>query len=321
MNFVGFLGNDTLKYRLSAGLSAGKLSHSYLLCGPEGAGKRTLARIMAAAMQCLSAGDVPCGTCAQCRKVFSGNHPDVIFVDDDEKKIVPVELVRKAKEDLYIRPNEGKKKIYIFPRANDLNASGQNALLKVMEEPPTYGVFILLSTRGEALLPTIRSRCTELTLSPVEERTATGWLREQFPQESTDALRTAWRKSGGFLGKAKEAVGEGSDLSAETIALATAVADGNVLSAILTLNKMEKYKREQMLPILQQMQLVVAEAMTVKAGVPATGAQAKHLATQLTASRLRELYDLFGEAAVASNANVNTGHICGFLAVGLRGQS
>ncbi|MBP3313051.1 MAG: DNA polymerase III subunit [Oscillospiraceae bacterium] len=321
MDFHSFLGNDTLKQRLSTAISAGKISHSYLLCGPEGAGKRTLARLMAAAMQCVDSGDVPCGTCAQCRKVFSGNHPDVIFVDDEEKKNVSVELARRAKEDLYIRPNEGKKKIYIFPRANDMNASAQNALLKVMEEPPAYGVFILLSTRGEALLPTIRSRCTELTLSPVEERVALGWLRMQFPQESTDVLRSAWRKSGGFLGKAKDFVGEGSDLCEETIALATALGKGDGLSCTLTLNKMEKLKREQLLPILQQMQTVIAEAMTIKAGISATGELSQHLATQLTASRLRELYDLFGKMAVASNANVGTGHICGYLAVGLRGQS
>ena len=157
MEFGALLGNDALKQRLSAALAKGQLSHCYLISGPEGAGKRTLAKLLAAAMQC-TATKKPCCRCPQCRKALDGMHPDIITVDDPEKKGVSVKLVREACADLYIRPNEGAKKIYIFPRAQELNPQGQNALLKCIEEPPAYGVFFLLTDNASRLLPTIRSR-------------------------------------------------------------------------------------------------------------------------------------------------------------------
>ena len=86
----------------------------------------------------------------------------ICIVDDPEKKTIPVKLVRDACTDLYIRPNEGQRKIYLFPRAQDLNQQGQNVLLKSIEEPPPYGTFLLLAEHAEQLLPTIRSRCVEL---------------------------------------------------------------------------------------------------------------------------------------------------------------
>ena len=168
MNFGTLLGNDTLKQRLAAVLSGGKLHHSYLLCGPVGSGKHTLAQLLCAAMEC-TAPQKPCLRCPQCHKVLHGTHPDIITVDDPEKKQLPVKLIRETCADLYIRPNEGTKKIYLIPRAQDLNPQGQNALLKCMEEPPEYGVFLLLTDNAERLLPTVRSRCVELRLQPLPE--------------------------------------------------------------------------------------------------------------------------------------------------------
>ena len=162
MKLAALLGNDTLKQRLSALQAKGKLTHSFLLTGPEGSGRHTLARILCAAMQCTAPGERPCGVCPQCRKVLDGAHPDICIVDDPEKKTIPVKLVRDACTDLYIRPNEGQRKIYLFPRAQDLNQQGQNVLLKSIEEPPPYGTFLLLAEHAEQLLPTIRSRCVEL---------------------------------------------------------------------------------------------------------------------------------------------------------------
>ena len=169
MKLAALLGNDTLKQRLSALQAKGKLTHSFLLTGPEGSGRHTLARILCAAMQCTAPGERPCGVCPQCRKVLDGAHPDICIVDDPEKKTIPVKLVRDACTDLYIRPNEGQRKIYLFPRAQDLNQQGQNVLLKSIEEPPPYGTFLLLAEHAEQLLPTIRSRCVELRLSPLPE--------------------------------------------------------------------------------------------------------------------------------------------------------
>ena len=183
MDFTGFLGNDAIKRRLSGAFASGRVAHSYLLCGPAGSGKHTLARILCAAMECEKDGAaVPCGVCPGCRKALAGIHPDVITVDDPDHKAMTVDPIRAARSDMFIRPNEGRRKIYVIPRGQDMNESAQNALLKILEEPPDYGAFLILSTNAERLLPTIRSRCAELQLGPVDEQTAlpmpraTGWI-------------------------------------------------------------------------------------------------------------------------------------------------
>ena len=113
MQFDALLGNAVLKQRLTSALDKGQSSHCYLITGARGSGKRTLASLLAAALQCTHSVK-PCGQCPQCRKVLGGVHPDVITVDEEEKKTLSVKAVRNACTDLYIRPNEGKKKIYIF---------------------------------------------------------------------------------------------------------------------------------------------------------------------------------------------------------------
>ena len=155
MRFDGFLGNAALRERLSAACAAGKLPHCCAICGPEGSGKHTLARLLAAAMQCQ--GDsAPCGSCAACKKVFSGNHPDVLFCEDPEHKLFGVDPARRIAADACIRPNEGRSKVYIFPQ--ELGIPAQNALLKLIEEPPAYAAFLFLTPDPERLLPHVSAR-------------------------------------------------------------------------------------------------------------------------------------------------------------------
>lgn len=198
MGFELLLGNAALKSRLSAALAQGKTGHCYLLTGPAGAGKRTLARLLAAALQCEGR-EKPCGLCGPCRKALADIHPDIITVDTPDRKTVPVERIRALQADAYVRPNEGQRKIYLFPRAQALTESAQNALLKLIEEPPPYGVFLLLSDVPEKLLPTVRSRCQLLRLEPVPQDQALPWLAAQFPQRDREALLAAYRRGGGYL--------------------------------------------------------------------------------------------------------------------------
>ena len=318
MGAEAILGNETLKNRLASSLRDQRFSHSYLLCGPAGSGKRTLAKLLCAAMQCQRDGNVPCGVCPQCRKVLNDSHPDVIFVDDPEKKNVSVGLARWAAGDLYIRPNEGKRKIYVFPRARDLNPQAQNALLKVMEEPPAYGAFLLLSDRAEGLLPTVRSRCVELTLCPVPEETALPWLGQKFPRAEEAALRAAWRRSGGYLGQAASELENGQNTDERTEALCRALAAGDRLLLTELLCKLERCKREQLTPILRQCQGLLADALAAKNGFPAASETAQMLADRLAAARLLQAYRDLTEALEAADGNVGVGHICGYLAVRLR---
>ena len=143
MGFESLLGNDRLKQNLAQSIARGHISHFYLISGPRGSGKRTLAKLLSAAILCQGHRK-PCASCGPCRKVLENNHPDVITVEDPDHKNVAVKIVRQMRDDMFIRPNESDYKIYIFPQ--ELGIEGQNALLKILEEPPAYGVFILLTS-------------------------------------------------------------------------------------------------------------------------------------------------------------------------------
>ncbi len=311
------LGNAALKASLGSAFRADRISHSYLISGPAGSGKHTLAAILAAAMQCTAGEQRPCGVCLQCRKVFDNVHPDVITVDDPEKKTVPVDLIRRARSDLYILPNEGRRKVYVIPRANDMNASAQNALLKVMEEPPSYGAFLLLSDNPEKLLPTIRSRCVSLRLSPLSAAEAIPALRAAFPDRSPEAVRTAWERAGGFYGPAADALRDTQTVSPQSQRFADCFARRDRLGLTELIASMERYKREQLQPVLTDWIELLADAIRVRAGLPGSSDAAGQLGRSRTVRELLEAVRRIQEALELLQDNVGVGAICGGLLIWL----
>lgn len=315
MEFGTFLGNETLKQRLSSVLANGKLHHSYLLCGPDGSGKHTLARLLCAAMECTAA-EKPCLRCSQCHKVLHGTHPDIITVDDPDRKTLPVKLIRDTCADLYVRPNEGAKKIYLIPRAQDLNPQGQNALLKCMEEPPEYGVFLLLTDNAERLLPTVRSRSVELRLLPLADAVLLPALRERFPQAEESALRSAAARSGGYLGQAETLLRENStDLFPQTKSFLSAYCAKDPIALLSVLAPMEKLKREPLRPILMQWYELLASALAARAGQAALRPECAQVASARSTAALLSSIDALKEALIRLDANVGPGHICGMLSI------
>ena len=154
--------------RIREAATRGALSHALLLTG-SGA-RLELARYAAAAMECEAEGSRPCGVCRACRKVEEDIHPDVITVRDDEHKNVSVAVVREMRSDAYIRPNEGRRKVYVFPDCALLTEQDQNVLLKIVEEGPPYAAFLFCAENPSGVLQTLRSRCVELKLRPSENR-------------------------------------------------------------------------------------------------------------------------------------------------------
>ena len=318
MDFTGFLGNDAVKARLSGAFASGRVAHSYLLCGPAGSGKHTLTRILSAAMQwCTAPGERPCGVCPQCRKVLDGAHPDICIVDDPEKKTIPVKLVRDACTDLYIRPNEGQRKIYLFPRAQDLNQQGQNVLLKSIEEPPPYGTFLLLAEHAERLLPTIRSRCAELQLGPVAQDEALPFLRQNAPDKPDGVLRAAYLRAGGFLGQALTLLQDAED-EPFVRQFAAAYAAHDRMALLRVLLPMEKAKREQLLPALQQLRACICGALTQRGGLDTASESAAQIVASRSGSELLQASDSIQAAIDALAANASAGAVTGYLAMKLR---
>ena len=315
MGFESFLGNRQVKENLTRSLKNNRISHFYLISGPTGSGKQTLARLLAAAILCQEPAK-PCLSCPACRKVMSGVHPDFITVEDPEHKNVAVKIVRAFREDMFIRPNEAEHKIYLFPQ--ELGIEGQNALLKILEEPPSYGVFLLLTDNPEKLLPTVRSRCTELKLTALPEAELLAALSRAFPNSGAEELQAAATRSGGFLGQAKALLEEGGALPPQTESFVAALAEKNALLLTQTLVPMEKWKRDQLLPILQQWQQIVSDALSCRAGLPAMSRQARTLGEARSPQDLLAAQAALRKAAEYTQSNVSPAAVCGWLAWELR---
>lgn len=176
------VGNDALRARLGEELSRGAVSHAYIIEGPAGSGKHTLAREIATALSCEHRDKkelpLPCNTCASCRKIAAGNSPDVITVSrEEDKATMGVDVIRTLREDVPLYPNDLDVKIYVIEDAHTMTIQAQNALLLTLEEPPPFVMFLLLTERAELLLETIRSRAPILRMQPISDTQMSDYLR------------------------------------------------------------------------------------------------------------------------------------------------
>lgn len=256
MNLTRLAGNAPLKRQLELETARRGLSHAYILSGPAGSGKRTLAGLLAAALVCdRRGGALPCLSCAGCRKAEGGIHPDIVRVGDDGKDI-SVAQVRALRADAYIRPNEAERKVYILENAQTMNASAQNAMLKLLEEGPAYAAFLLLSENAGGILETVRSRCETLTLDPVAPDECLSWLQARFPQASRDELADAANRCQGLLGRAVEQLAGGGEqahaLKDKADKLARLLVNGQELELLefsLTLDKLSREDTQSLLDL------------------------------------------------------------------------
>lgn len=317
MGFEDLLGNERLKDNLKVSISHGKFSHFYLISGPAGSGKRTLARLLAAAILCRGE-KKPCGQCPACRKVMADTHPDYITIDDPEKKTVSVELIRQARADIFVQPNEADRKIYLFPRAQDMGIPGQNALLKVLEEPPSYGVFLLLTDNPEKLLPTVRSRCVELKLQSLPEAVLRSQLQKQYPEAGQEAITAAISRSGGYLGQAKALLEDNTAVSPQTEGFVRSFTGRDALGLVQVLVPMQRWKRDQLLPELGQWYEIVQSALVCRSGMPVLSAAAREMSTARSAAELMEAIRYLQKAIEYTQGNVSVAAVCGYLERTLR---
>lgn len=191
------------------------VSHAYLFTGPPSVGKMTLARNLAAALLCEGeeAGARPCGDCRPCRLVAAGNHPDVhVIASEHVGANLKIEQVRELAHRLTLTPVEGRRQVAILERFEEATPSAANALLKTLEEPPSYVVLAVLAQEADLLLPTIVSRCQHIPLRPVPIRRVEKALVERWEATPQQAELLA-HLSSGRLGWAVRKLEDGEALA------------------------------------------------------------------------------------------------------------
>lgn len=181
LKFDDILGHEQIKEHLKNAIKEHKVSHAYIFSGEAGLGKKSLANAFALTLLCEKGRITPCMECPSCKRVISGNHPDLIYVKHEKKASIGVDEVRfQINNTVQIKPYSSLYKIYIIDEAEKLTVEAQNALLKTIEEPPSYAVILLLAANAEAFLPTILSRCVKLKLKPLQEMTVQAYLQDRM---------------------------------------------------------------------------------------------------------------------------------------------
>ena len=268
--------NSTWAEAIRTAAAQRALSHALILAGSGDT--EAAARYAAAAHLCRAESGRPCLTCRQCRKVMEDIHPDVVWVRDTERRELAVKDIRQVRRDVYIRPNEGERKVCIFPDCRQLNPQDQNVLLKIVEEGPAYAAFIFCAPTAHILLPTIRSRCVEMHVTGGE-------------QDASESAETLCR----VLTEGREAV------------LCHLVSQEN-----------SRMKREELLETVDGAWYLTAEALLAINGKSAQNETASLLARSFGATELNQLNSIFENYRGQCRYNVNVGMVLGAMAADLR---
>ena len=210
MPFRAITGHRPLLELLSRAIAAGTLPPSLLFAGPDGVGKRLTAVALAQALNCERrvAFDA-CGECAACSRIARGVHADVLIVEPGESGAIKIEQVREVVDRTGYRPFEGRRRVVIIDGADALGLPAQDAILKTLEEPPSATVFVLITSRPDVLLPTVRSRCQRLRFGPLSPADVASLLIRDHGM-SAAAAHAAAAASGGSVARAIDGSGEGA---------------------------------------------------------------------------------------------------------------
>ena len=247
------LGQNHIYEHFKNAIAAGKLSHAYILHGERGMGKLNIAKEAAKAIQCESnapektdkTGEA-CGQCKSCHQAESDNQPDIKYVIPSKKTLGVDDIREQVNDDALIKPYGSPYKIYIIPKSDTMTVQAQNALLKTIEEPPSYAIFILLAANTDAFLPTILSRCVMLNARTVAEGEIVDELKSKYGVGDYDA-KVAASFAGGNIGKAEKLISSDSfkDSKNSVTDLVRDVANGGMEAIAKAVKDLNDYKDDK----------------------------------------------------------------------------
>ena len=309
MNF-NFIGNEKVKEQIEFLMESDRLPHAIIIEGDEGLGKRTFAKEIALALFCRSEGEKPCRACSQCSKVLKGYHPDIYeYSASGAARAFHVDVVREVREDVVVRPNEADYKVYILGNCQSMNDSAQNALLKILEEPPEYAVFILTVNNKSALLETVLSRSVVITLEGVDAAQGAEYICEKIDgTDYGDALAavTAWS---GNIGKAIDSLGDGrlSKISGIARSMAEALVSPNEYDLLKACSVFER-DRETLIASIKLLKVIVRDALVFRTGADALSGQSEQaelLSTNIGKGKLMNIISACDDLVEYAEKNGN----------------
>ena len=285
-------GNIRIREALTAAVESGRLPHAILIEGDKGTGRHTLAAFTARAAVCEGE-NKPCGICRGCRLEHAGTHPDIWTVaPEDGKKNITVAQIRSLRSEAYVKPHMSARRVFIIDMADTMNEQAQNALLKVLEEPPGSVLFILIAENKAALLDTVISRCTVLSLSPPEITAAEKYMAANT-NYTAEQISAALKETGGNIGAALKLL---SGSSSETVKAAEEfirlMLSSDELGMLKMAAKFEKNRTE-------------ADAFLKELKLCTVAFLKKNLTNSLTARILSDFYAALGGFEQSLSTNVN----------------
>ncbi|MDR1664438.1 MAG: DNA polymerase III subunit [Clostridiales bacterium] len=313
MFFKNITGHENIIARLRQSLEMGDVGHAYIFEGEKGVGKKTTARAFAKALQCETYGPgaaarrgdppAPCG-CLSCRVFESGNHPDVHFVTGTKAKSIGVDDVREQIiRPMSVKPFRYRYQVFIVDSAETMTPAAQNALLKTVEEPAPYGVFIFLASSVHTLLPTVLSRCVTYKFNPLQDWQVISALSASGITGDDGKLYAAFAR--GNIGKALLFAGSGEFTAQRELSLDVAgqIRGLEINPALALFPRFEKWK-DAIQPLLDMLYLCYRDMIVYKSTGDSAGLTQRDARLFASADRaaLKELCQSADAVAQAKKA-------------------
>lgn len=329
--FTRLLGNEEIKTRIGKSIEAGTIPHAFLIGGPSGSGKSTLATELAAAMNCKNKQDyshpLPCGECINCKRIYENNYPDVkILKKKKDKATLGVEPVKDFREDMFLSSTESEYKIYLIDDAESMTPEAQNALLKVLEEPPKSVMILLMARECDRILTTIKSRAQYIPMGRFDEETLARLVLSDIPEARTIKASDPNKFMGlimsadGRLGLAKSLMtkrltDENQEERSEIVAIIRSISQKSSYADVHAAISYLPQKRPELMAALERLMSALRDLIVIKYDENAktvffsSADEALRLCGDISSRRLVSLYDSANEAHELCSRNANVSNL------------